>query len=377
MVSNSTPQEISFRLANSADVAALVQLEQQCFTGDRLSQRSFRHFVTDKRSDLVLAQRDEQLLGYFLLLYRRGTNLARLYSIAVNPMYRKQGIAEALLKQAEHYAAERYCVLLRLEVRQDNAAAIALYHKLHYSEFAIKHDFYEDHEDALCMQKRVLQFEVKAGDKQVPYIAQTTPFTCGPACLLMVFNFFQPGRHDPYELEIDLWREATTIFMTSGHGGCGPRGLALAAANRGFDVQIYLNKDGPLFTDTVRSEQKKQILQRVHQSYHRKVEAAALPVYIEDITITDIHRLLEQGWLLVVLISTWQFDKSKAPHWVVVCAADDHFVYLNDPDTEDLPWLSSSERRYIPVSHHTFIKSFSYGKNRLKAAVAIRDKLIR
>mgnify|MGYP006194569407 FL=1 len=161
--------------------------------------------------------------------------------------------------------------------------------------------------------------------------------------------------------------------MTSGHGGCGPRGLALAAYQRGFSVEIYLNKEGPLFTDTVRSEIKKNILTRVHESYRQKVEQSGIAVHRKELTIDNIKQLLNDGALLVVLISTWQFDKSKAPHWVVLCAVDEHFVYINDPDTDDIPWLSPSERQYIPVEHSVFMKAFSYGKSRLKAAVVIKS----
>ena len=363
---------LSIRNASLSDATTLVALEHKCFTADRISLRSFKRFITEKRSDLLLVERDNKILGYFLLIYRRGTSLARLYSLAVDPDCRKQGIAEFLMLEAEKTAATRRCVLLRLEVRYDNTAAISLYQKLNYQEFAVKHDFYEDHSDAICMQKQIIQFDTESVSRQVPYIAQTTPFTCGPACLLMAFNYFEPGKYDPLSLEIDIWREATTIFMTSGHGGCGPRGLALAAYKRGFDVEIYLNKEGPLFTDTVRSEVKKAILQRVHDSYRQKVEQSAIPIHRSELGISKIKQLLQEGTLLLVLISTWQFDKSKAPHWVVVCAVDEHFVYINDPDTEDIPWLSSAERQYIPVEHSVFIKAFSYGKNRLKAAVVIR-----
>ncbi|MDP5031938.1 peptidase C39 family protein [Paraglaciecola sp.] len=364
----------SIRHANLADASALFALEHKCFTTDRISLRSFKRFITEKRSDLMLVERDGQLAGYFLLLYRRGTSLARLYSLAVDPLLRKQGLAEYLMLQAEHAATARRCVLLRLEVRFDNAAAIGLYHKLNYHEFAVKHDFYEDNSDAICMQKRIIQFDSESVSRQVPYIAQTTPFTCGPACLLMVFNYFKPNQFDPASLEIDIWREATTIFMTSGHGGCGPRGLALAAHHRGFQVEIYLNKDGPLFTDTVRSEVKKAVLQRVHDSYRLKVEQSGIPLHLSELSISQIKQLLAEDALLVVLISTWQFDKSKAPHWVVVCAVDEHFVYINDPDTEDIPWLSSAERQYIPVEHAVFMKAFSYGKNRLKAAIVVKAR---
>lgn len=372
MTHNDVTEALTFRRATLPDVSALTQLESRCFDSDRISSRSFRRFITEKRSDLVLVEHDGSVVGYFLLIYRRGTSLARLYSLAVDPDKRKRGIAELLMSAAEKAASARNCVLLRLEVRFDNLSAIRLYQKLNYHEFAVKHDFYEDHSDAICMQKQIIQFDSASVNRQVPYIAQTTPFTCGPACLLMVFNYFKPNQFDPTALEIDIWREATTIFMTSGHGGCGPRGLALAAHQRGFQVDIYLNKEGPLFTDTVRSEVKKMILQRVHESYRKKVEQCGIAVHRAELGISSIKTLLESGALLVVLISTWQFDKSKAPHWVVVCAVDEHFVYINDPDTEDIPWLSPSERQYIPVEHSVFMKAFSYGKSRLKAAVVIK-----
>jgi ribosomal-protein-alanine acetyltransferase len=363
---------LSIRRAVVTDVPALRVIEQNCFATDRISIRSFRRFITEQRSDLFIAERANQVVGYFLLIYRQGTSLARLYSLAVDPNSRKQGVAEFLMSHAEAAAAERNCVLLRLEVRYDNTAAIKLYHKLQYHDFAVKHDFYEDHSDALCMQKQIIQFDSASVNRQVPYIAQTTPFTCGPACLLMAFNYFRPNQYDPVSLEIDIWREATTVFMTSGHGGCGPRGLALAAYNRGFDVEVVLNKDGPLFTDTVRSEVKKAVLQRVHESFRHKVEQCGIQVHRSELGINRIKQLLQDGALLVVLISTWQFDKSKAPHWVVVCAVDEHFVYINDPDTEDIPWLSATERQYIPIAHNIFIKAFSYGKKRLKVAIVIR-----
>jgi ribosomal protein S18 acetylase RimI-like enzyme len=372
MKQHSSADKSAIRKATIEDVAALIELEQKCFASDRVSMRSFRRFITEKRSDLFLLEVNDNLAGYFLLIYRRGTSLARLYSLAVDPSFRKQGIAEQLMLHAEKCAAARNCVLLRLEVRFDNISAIKLYQKLQYHEFAVKHDFYEDHSDAICMQKQVIQFDSDSVARQVPYIAQTTPFTCGPACLLMIFNYFKPNQYEPNALEIDIWREATTIFMTSGHGGCGPRGLALAAKQRGFDVEIYLNKDGPLFTDTVRSEIKKNILMRVHESYRQKVEQSGIAVHRRELTVDNIKQLLKEGALLVVLISTWQFDKSKAPHWVVLCAVDEHFVYINDPDTDDIPWLSQSERQYIPVEHSVFMKAFSYGKNRLKAAIAIK-----
>jgi hypothetical protein len=51
---------------------------------------------------------------------------------------------------------------------------------------------------------------------------------------MMAMKALDPAMELNRTLELRLWREATTIFMTSGHGGCGPYGLALSAYRRGF-----------------------------------------------------------------------------------------------------------------------------------------------
>ena len=60
--------------------------------------------------------------------------------------------------------------------------------------------------------------------------------------------------------------QATTIYMTSGHGGCGPHGLARAAFKRGLSVRVAVNTDDALFIDSVRQEQKKEVMQRIQQA---------------------------------------------------------------------------------------------------------------
>ncbi|HCJ63983.1 MAG TPA: hypothetical protein DHV78_06815, partial [Alcanivorax sp.] len=82
----------SFRPARPEDLDALVDLEQRCFDGDRLSRRSFRHWIRQAHSGLIVAHglSDEAgaegaLAGYALVILQRGTRMARLYSIAADP----------------------------------------------------------------------------------------------------------------------------------------------------------------------------------------------------------------------------------------------------------------------------------------------------
>lgn len=59
-------------------------------------------------------------MGYCLVLFHRGTSLARLYSIAIATHSRGLGLGKQLLDQAEHCARAHDCAYLRLEVRPDN-----------------------------------------------------------------------------------------------------------------------------------------------------------------------------------------------------------------------------------------------------------------
>lgn len=220
-----------FRLAVVEDLPALLALEMQCFTTDRLTSRSFQWMITRAHAQLLVAELDGRLLGYALVLFHRGTSLARLYSIAIAGEARGSGLGKQLLQRIEACAVEHDCAYLRLEVRIDNPTAIALYERNGYRRFALIHDYYEDHADALRLEKRIVQHRDSRNIK-VPYYPQTTEFTCGPACLLMAMGALQPERLLERREELQVWREATTVFMTSGHGGCSPQGLALAAWRR-------------------------------------------------------------------------------------------------------------------------------------------------
>ena len=93
------------------------------------------------------------LLGKAVVFVRRGTDIARLYSIAVADAARGRGLGVALLTAAERAARKRGAARMRLEVRQDNAAAIRLYERQGYRRFGARAHFYEDGGDAWRYEK--------------------------------------------------------------------------------------------------------------------------------------------------------------------------------------------------------------------------------
>lgn len=91
-----------------------------------------------------------ELVGY-LVLQRLGEEQS-VDDIAVSPAYRHQGIAEQLLQTAHAAFPDRNFIL---EVREHNAAAIALYQKLGYEQVGFRKRYYTNPaEGAVLMTKK-------------------------------------------------------------------------------------------------------------------------------------------------------------------------------------------------------------------------------
>jgi ribosomal protein S18 acetylase RimI-like enzyme len=140
-----------------SDLHALEKLERSAFTGDHLSRRSLRYFIAAGDRVLV-AVYAEGLAGYALVIWRKGGRTARLYSIAVDPGRAGRGVGRALLAAVQTHATEHGCKVLRLEVRENNQRAIALYDRLGYRRFGRYEDYYDDGAAALRLEKRLVAF---------------------------------------------------------------------------------------------------------------------------------------------------------------------------------------------------------------------------
>ncbi len=145
----------AIRDATGSDVERLLALEELSFGSDRISRRSFRHFLRAPTARLRLAGSEGTLDGYYLMLFRAGSTVGRLYSIAVAAEARGRGIATALLMDAATEALARGADRISLEVREDNSAAIRLYESLGYAERARIGGYYEDGADARRYEKRL------------------------------------------------------------------------------------------------------------------------------------------------------------------------------------------------------------------------------
>ncbi len=367
------------RTASEADIVALLKVEDECFQADKLSRRSFKRWLKAPHAILLIAERtlsesnSSVVMGYGLVWLHKGTRLARLYSLAVRPEARGLGVAKVLIEALEAAAAERGRLFMRLEVAKRNHNAIGLYESCGYQAFGEYFDYYEDHDDALRMQKKIQRLRM-AAQRLTPWYAQTTEFTCGPAALMMAMASLNPSIQLNRGLELDLWREATTIYMTSGHGGCHPVGLALAAHRRCLAAEVYLSTAAPLFVDGVRTRKKKEVVTLVHEQFCTRAANAGIPIRYQDLGQESLASILRQGKVVLMLISTYRLDGKKAPHWVTVTGMDAACFYVHDPDLDQDQQLSI-DCQYLPIARDHFDSMSSFGGGRLRASVVLGQKL--
>jgi ribosomal protein S18 acetylase RimI-like enzyme len=369
-----SPIAETLRLATPDDVPALLEIESRAFDHDRLTRRNFLHLLTRGHAVCLVAEADGRLLGYALVLLRRTTALARLYSLAVDPAARGRKLGARLLDEAERAAHGEGALFLRLEVRPDNAPAIALYQAHGYRHFGRYLDFYEDHADALRFEKRLGADDQPQTDLHIPYYAQTANFTCGAAALLMALKALDPATELSRARELRLWREATTIYMTSGHGGCDPYGMALAAHDRGLRARIFVSDDSLLFLDGVRSPDKKAVMTVVQEDFRARCARRKIEVVHRALSLPEMCALIAEGAIPIVLISLFRGYGEKNPHWVVANGFDERFIYVHDPWVAVTEMESASAKANLPIPRQEFERMARYGRTQLRAAVVLSRK---
>jgi hypothetical protein len=205
----------------------------------------------------------------------------------------------------------------------------------------------------------------------VPYYEQTEEFTCGPACLLMAKAAFEPGFVPDAVMEVRLWREATTIFMMSGPGGCEPFGLAVAAYEHGLAPEIIVSFLGALFLQSVRSDEKRRVMELAQVDFRNRVEAYGVPVEYRNFVLDDIRHALAGGRLVMVLVSGFIMFGKKVPHWVLAIGDDGDHIILHDPWVEDERGETKADAASIPVPYSIFMAMAQYGRQGLRAAVIL------
>lgn len=362
--------ELRLRPAEPTDLDRLMELEHRVFAVDRISRRGFRRFLHSRHAVLLVATRGDLLAGYALVLFRDNSEIARLYSIAVDPGSGRQGVGVRLLAAAEQAAIDRERMFMRLEVHENNASAIARYRKSGYSQFGHHAHYYQDRGHALRFQKRLSPHLARLA-LAPPYFHQTTEFTCGPACVMMALAWADPSLRPEEVFEFTLWREATTIFMNSGPGGCEPYGLAVTLRRHGVYPTIHVSRPGPYFLDTVHSDAHRRIMTLTQDRFRRDADELRIPTHLSSVDYPVLARAFDSDGVAIVLVSGYHMMRRRTPHWVFAFGREGRHILVHDPAAEaDDQGLAKGPNTYA-VPWRAFEHMTRFGRDGLQAAILI------
>jgi [ribosomal protein S18]-alanine N-acetyltransferase len=145
---------VEIRDGQLSDAIQLYQLELKCFSGDLISLRSFKRFLSNSSPALVwIVESENEMIGYIMIGCRKNSFVYRIYSIAVHPEFSGRGIGRSLIKYAEDYLTKRNAQEIRLEIREDNHSSRQLFSRSGYQSFGVYHRYYEDGQLALRYHK--------------------------------------------------------------------------------------------------------------------------------------------------------------------------------------------------------------------------------
>jgi len=363
--------EMRVRRAEPGDVDALIKLEHRVFATDRLSRRSLRRLLDSPSAAVLVAVENAQLAGIAIVLFRARSAVARLYSIAVAPHVGGRGVAAMLLDAAEEAALARGCRIMRLEVHRANHAAISRYRKSGYREFGRYRAYYEDGADALRFEKR-LRGDAAALRDAPPYFHQTTEFTCGPACIMMALAWADRSFKPAPGSEFALWRQATTIFSAGGPGGCEPYGMAVTLKRHGLRPEIYVSRPGAYFLDTVRSAERRRVIEVAQAEFKREAKTLDIPTHLTPVNESVLMHAFDAGNVAIVLVSGYHMASRGVPHWIFAFGRNGRHVLMHDPAAlrDDQGMAAAAESYAVPWI--AFERVIHVGRERLSAAIVIR-----
>jgi ribosomal protein S18 acetylase RimI-like enzyme len=146
------------RNATPNDLERIVDLENLCFPkAHAYSRRQLRYLLFKAHSTVLVETQESIVRGFLIMLYRRGTSVAGIETINVDPVHRKKGIGLRLLSAAENHLRNKGICRMRLEVAITNDAAIKLYEHAGFKKIMMLQGYYHfDHEgsrDAYRMVK--------------------------------------------------------------------------------------------------------------------------------------------------------------------------------------------------------------------------------
>ncbi len=144
--------ELVIRQAEEKDIAAIAELEKQCFSIPWSYNALRQDILENDLSFYIVAEADSLVCGYMGVwkIFDEG----HITNIAVAPDYRRKHIGRAMLTVLMDITGRDGIERFTLEVRPSNEGAIRLYEGQGFRSAGLRKGYYEDNgEDAIIMWK--------------------------------------------------------------------------------------------------------------------------------------------------------------------------------------------------------------------------------
>ena len=136
---------------NKDHVSQIARLEAQCFS-DPWSEKSIASELENPLSLWLVAEENGQVFGY--VGSQTVLDESDMMNVAVDPGFRRQGVARTLIETLIAELAKMGSRCLRLEVRVSNENARALYARMGFRQLGLRKNYYHNpKEDALILGK--------------------------------------------------------------------------------------------------------------------------------------------------------------------------------------------------------------------------------
>lgn len=133
----------SIRKITINDLDRIVELEKKCFNRFiAYTPRQLKYLISVANSNCLAESINNKLRGFIIVLYKKGTNVAGIETLNVDPIFQGNGIGKKLLKAAEEDMYPRFIKKIRLEVSVGNISAIKLYEKFGFIKINFLKDYY-------------------------------------------------------------------------------------------------------------------------------------------------------------------------------------------------------------------------------------------
>ena len=140
------------RPMRAEDLESVARLEQTCFS-ESWSENLLRSGLDNRLDSYLVYEELGTVLGYCVL--RTLADEGEIQRIAVDPAFRRQGIARKLMESMAAVARMKGAREVALEVRESNVSARKLYESYGFRQEAVRRVYYRNTaEDAIIMWNR-------------------------------------------------------------------------------------------------------------------------------------------------------------------------------------------------------------------------------